>query len=65
MALNPKEFLVKSIRASLCIAVEARVFGRGRDASCPAPPAQIRAGSFSARGSYRGCLASKRKWGYG
>jgi len=26
MALNPKEFLVKSIRASLCIAVEARVF---------------------------------------
>jgi hypothetical protein len=34
---------------------------RGRDAGCPAPPAQIRTCSFPACGSYLGCLASKRK----
>jgi hypothetical protein len=37
------------------------VESRGRDAGCPAPPAQIRTGSFPACGSYRGCLASKRR----
>jgi uncharacterized protein (DUF2461 family) len=35
----------------------------GRDAGCPAPPAQIRTSSATAYGSYRRCLASNRKWG--
>ena len=30
--------------------------GRGRDAGCPAPPAQIRAGATNAHGSYLGCV---------
>ena len=35
----------------------------GRDAGCPAPPARIRTSRATAYGSYRGCLASNRKWG--
>ena len=34
--------------------------GRGRDISCPMPPAQTRAGATHAHGSYLGCWASKR-----
>jgi hypothetical protein len=34
--------------------------GRGRDAGCPAPPAQIRACATNAHGSYLGCLAANR-----
>ena len=41
------------------------VMNRGRDASFPAPPAQIRTGSFPAYGSYLGCLASNRLLGWG
>ena len=39
------------------------VQGRGRDNSYPLPPAQSRAGTASAHGSYLGCLASKRTFG--
>jgi len=38
-----------------------RTSSRGRDASCLAPPAQIRTGRFPACGSYRRYLASKRR----
>ena len=38
---------------------------RGRDAGCPAPPAQIRAGPIRALGSYLGCLTAKRVLGEG
>jgi hypothetical protein len=31
----------------------------------PAPPVQIRTGSITAYGSYLGCLASKRRLGWG
>jgi hypothetical protein len=34
-------------------AVESRMGGRGRDASCPAPPAQVPACVFHAPGSYQ------------
>jgi hypothetical protein len=40
-----------------CVAVGTSVY--------PAPPAQIRTCRISACGSYRRCLASKRKFGYG
>src|ERR1700732_2226755 len=40
-------------------------FCRGRDAGCPAPPAQIRTGRIAAYGSYLGCLAAKRRVGWG
>src|ERR1700732_900387 len=40
-------------------------FCRGRDAGCPAPPAQIRTGRIAAYGSYLGYLASKRRLGWG
>ena len=36
------------------------VQGRGRNSGYPLPPAQSRAGTASAHGSYLGCLASKR-----
>src|ERR1700682_4784841 len=39
--------------------------GRGRDASYPAPPAQIRASVAHAHGSYLGCLAANRSFGQG
>ena len=42
-----------------------RAAGRGRDIGCPMPPAQIRTSGFPAYGSYLGCLASKRTFGYG
>ena len=38
---------------------------RGRDAGYPTPPAQIRTCSIPSCGSYRRCLASKRRLGYG
>jgi hypothetical protein len=38
---------------------------RGRDASYPAPPAQIRTGPTQASGSYLGCLTAKRTLGQG
>ena len=38
---------------------------RGRDAGCPAPPAQIRTGGFPAYGSYLGYLTAKRSRGHG
>src|ERR1700745_1310729 len=39
--------------ASQGASVESRMGGRGRDASCPAPPAQVPACVFLAPGSYR------------
>jgi hypothetical protein len=36
---------------------------RGRDARCRAPPAQIHASGFPARGSYLGCLTANRTCG--
>jgi hypothetical protein len=38
---------------------------RGRDARYQAPPAQIHASGFPARGSYLGCLTAKRTLGHG
>jgi hypothetical protein len=38
---------------------------RGRDAGCPAPPAQIRTCPIQASGSYLGCLAANRSLGQG
>ena len=38
---------------------------RGRDASHPAPPAQIRTGPIRAYGSHLGCLTTKRLSGHG
>jgi hypothetical protein len=38
---------------------------RGRDAGCPAPPAQIPASASNALGSYREWLAWKRVFGQG
>ena len=40
-------------------------YDRGRDASHPAPPAQIRTCPIKASGSYLGCLAAKRAFGHG
>ena len=37
---------------------------RGRNAGFPAPPAQIRTYSFPVYGSYLGCMAKKRTFGY-
>jgi hypothetical protein len=39
--------------------------GRGRDASYPAPPAQIRTCGFPAYGSHLGCVTAKRWLGQG
>ena len=36
------------------------VIRRGRNAGCPAPPAQIRTSGIPAYGSYLGCITSKR-----
>jgi hypothetical protein len=44
--------------------VEDVVLCRGRDAGCPAPPAQIRTCRSPGCGSYRRRLSSKRKFGY-
>ena len=41
------------------------LYYRGRDAGCPAPPAQIRTCPIRASGSYLGCLAKNRSWGQG
>jgi hypothetical protein len=38
---------------------------RGRNAGCPAPPAQIRTGAINAYGSYLGWLALNRTCGKG
>jgi hypothetical protein len=43
--------------------VHPKSWGRGRDASYLTPPARIRTGRIAACGSYRGCMASKRKLG--
>src|SRR5262249_22622605 len=53
------------IRRRLLGCVRVSPSGRGRDTDCSAPPAQTRAGAFNAHGSYLGCLASKRTFGYG
>jgi hypothetical protein len=39
---------------------QPEIQGRGRDAGCPAPPAQIRTSGIPAYGSYLGCIASNR-----
>src|ERR1700735_264264 len=39
--------------------------GRGRDRPYGRPPAQIPACGTTALGSYLGCVAAKRSWGYG
>ena len=59
--------------ADACTYIQWRVFPRsdtvghdcGRNAGCPAPPAQIRTSGFPAYGSYLRCLASNRVSGYG
>jgi hypothetical protein len=42
---------------------DTKDFGRGRDSDYSPPPAQTRAGTASAHGSYLGYLASKRTLG--
>src|SRR5262249_16586925 len=45
--------------------VTTSIYDRGRDASCLAPPAQIRTCPIRAYGSHLGCLTAKRASGQG
>src|SRR5262249_18618974 len=50
--VSPEHSINNCVR-QLTTTARSRRYGRGRDASCPAPPAQIPACGFPALGSYR------------
>jgi hypothetical protein len=54
-----------SLELSTVAAGARQRIDRGRDAGCPAPPAQIRTCPIRAYGSYLGCLTAKRWLGHG
>jgi hypothetical protein len=50
-------------RATFGLWLDPANWGRGRDVSYLTPPARIRTCRIAACGSYRGCVASKRRLG--